>query len=420
MARALAVLGLVAVLMPAQAQLLPPISSLPRLSTRDAEPRGRAERSATKVNGQALLGTFVADCEENNSWFAPDDVKAKNLNVSSAQTLRYYYNSTFVSDWTEYLAASDPTCRPDYTDVFAKYTFSGTFANKGTSSVNSSLQLAEWDHDVSSWLFPATDGSLVNYILQVLNQECRCGSDWVAGQQRTIDADKDCTPAEIAQTDVFYLCHIVLGHVGYGTYTWANEDTYLSSYIGFDKTEAWAQDVASLERHKLPCESPALLQRTDNVSAAHGDFAHGPIAGGNHDAGDCDYVRFSECGAGINDAISHCKGCDGLECDGCLYRELPEDVDATDFSDCCPCFYFYGISNRGWSLTAKQHVWCGHPTQGLGQPLPLGFVLFLYVWISGVFVIVRFTERKQDVGRVVSSRPQSPIDPSAAEEGPTL
>jgi hypothetical protein len=97
---------------------------------------------------------------------------------------------------------------------------------------------------------------------------------------------------------------------------WANKETYLSSYVRFDSRDGWTENVASVPRHLVP-------------------------SGGAHDPEDCNYVRWSECGTGIREAATYCKGCDGLECDGCVYRELPENVDDHAFTDCCPCNYYY-------------------------------------------------------------------------------
>ena len=36
----------------------------------------------------------------------------------------------------------------------------------------------------------------------------------------------------------------------------------------------------------------------------------------------CDYLKYNECSDGIEAAITNCDSCIGLECDGCLFREM--------------------------------------------------------------------------------------------------
>lgn len=272
-----------------------------------------------------LLGLFSSDCQPI-SWFDPGAT-----NVSMASTLRYLNNGSYEVDVTEYVGETGADkCSPLLTDTYAKYQIRGIFSGKGPNKVDKTLVNGQWDHNWSRWLFPSTPaGRQVGAVLALMNQQCPCGGTWQQGVWRTVDSDTDCSAAEKAKTDLFYLCQVVVGNIGYGTYKWLDANSYVSSAIAFDKNDGWNNKPTSFVRHKL--------EET-----------------GVHDPADCDYIRWSACGLSLTDAGTNCDTCDGLECDGCLYRELVDiSIDKNAWVDCCPCLWYYGQRyHYNWMLTA--------------------------------------------------------------------
>eukprot|EP00049_Salpingoeca_infusionum_P004719 m.82803 g.82803 ORF g.82803 m.82803 type:complete len:358 (+) comp12701_c0_seq1:92-1165(+) len=276
----------------------------------------------SEVTPERIFGTYAAGCQEE-TWF--DRTADKYYNISSMKTLRYKDDNTFEADYTEYLyVTQEHKCHPSETDVFAKYKMQGTISYHGISAIDKTAMLAAWQVSQSQWLFPQKGSTTTRAILSILNSQCACGGEWVAGTWRTIVPSTQCTAEEINKPNKFYLCDLIVGTESYGVYTWADAHTYISSYMLFDKTTAWSQKPTSTPRHEL-------------------------IETGNQDPTDCDYVRWSMCGASVRTGADACDTCDGLECSGCLYEVLPEVKDPSAYGDCCPCIWFYAEQyNEPW------------------------------------------------------------------------
>lgn len=81
---------------------------------------------------------------------------------------------------------------------------------------------------------------------------------------------------------------------------------------------------------------------------------------------ECDYLQWSGCSDAVTDAQVFCDTCDGLECEGCLYRHM---VDKTthknDYAKCCGCMWYYGTKQ---DCTSCPFAPC-HETQARGGGL---------------------------------------------------
>lgn len=271
---------------------------------------------------QRLIGTFAPPCAEE-SWFDPE--ASSKFNVSAVKTLKYAYNGSFEVDWTEYTAEStEASCNPSRTEVMAKMHVKGTLDSHGSTTAGDIK--GEWTHTWSRWIFPKNAvGGQVNMILKVMNDECACGGRWVAGVERIVDAKKDCTKEEQRPKGVnsFYLCNLVTGQPGYGLYRWLSPTSYTSSAIRFDSNVGWNGKATSPPREQVP-------------------------ETGVHTG--CDYIKWSDCSEPVTDTKDFCDTCDGLECEGCIYRHMVDKKShKNDFGECCSCLWYYGSKrNYPW------------------------------------------------------------------------
>eukprot|EP00054_Salpingoeca_dolichothecata_P003344 m.26507 g.26507 ORF g.26507 m.26507 type:complete len:302 (+) comp13776_c0_seq1:135-1040(+) len=254
-----------------------------------------------------LRGAFVADCAKA-SWFLPGTTSQ----VTSAKTLKYNDDNTFEVDYTEYLGSDN--CVPGESTPFAKYTQKGTVKFLGANKVITGTTKCSWTMTESTWLFPSDESSRTKALLNLMNTQCPCGGTWTTGVTRTIKAGQ----CEV-KSDAFYLCLLVAGEEGYGSYKWTDDThtTYVSSPIYFDQNKGWTTKPTSVVRHLLP-------------------------QGGDTNPEDCDYVRWATYGTDVQDMTRVCRSCTSLECLGCVYRLLPESKDPNAYDEVCPCLWYYG------------------------------------------------------------------------------
>ena len=107
------------------------------------------------------------------------------------------------------------------------------------------------------------------------------------------------------------------GASDYFSYVWTDSTHYVTSMDDFSPDSGWTNPINyNYVREKIP-------------------------QSGYQDASDCDYVHWYTCGDGIHSAQTNCAGCVGLECDGCLFREVnPEwdpQSDDNNWSVCVLC-----------------------------------------------------------------------------------
>jgi len=314
MFRVVVVLALVAL---SQADLMPSMKEMLDTMGKPAVP---APKSKLEALPNRLIGTFAPPCQEE-SWFDPE--ASSKFNVSAVKTLKYNYNGSFEIDWTEYTAeSSEHACNPSKTEVMAKMHVKGTLENHGQTAQGNIK--GEWVHEWSRWIFPKNPvSSQVYKILKVMNDECPCGGRWVPGHERIVDADKDCTAEERNKNAQFYLCQLVVGKPGYGLYRWLTSTSYTSSAIRFDSNEGWNGVPTSPPRQQVP------------ETGAHNE---------------CNYLQWSDCSNPVTEAKDFCDTCDGLECEGCLYRHMVDKKSRkNDYAQCCGCMWYYGTKqNYPW------------------------------------------------------------------------
>lgn len=297
------------------------------------------ERRQTRI-GQ-LEGTYVAECQQNSSWFGGSSfmtvaqATTSQYNVSAQPRAIDNTNGTFEVDYTEYAGFS---CQPGSggfdKDVFAKYNVRGQIAyhGRGPSVLNTSYQ-AEWIISESDWILPddETTDPYVTRLVGILNDQCPCGGTWKKGSigARTIRAHQ-CRHDHITPQS-FSLCAIIGGLPTYALYKYTSNPNvvqYISSPVQFDQVAGWTTAPNSYPRSQLP--------QTD---------VHYPEA--------CSGVLALECGVknGVLEEISdNCQGCTRLECAGCAYRYMNSSKDVSSgpvfWSSCCPCAWYLG-QHRG-------------------------------------------------------------------------
>eukprot|EP00054_Salpingoeca_dolichothecata_P036805 m.8716 g.8716 ORF g.8716 m.8716 type:complete len:329 (+) comp7049_c0_seq1:710-1696(+) len=259
-----------------------------------------------------IVGTFEAGCTET-SWFSPSATK---YYVSSASTRRYYSNNTVVIDHTEYQSRTKD-CIPGKASLFARFATTGTVTYKGASKLDPTVRLVTFTFKHSSVLIPkSSEGSA---LASVMNKQCPCGGIWTVGKQRDLD-DEDC-PTPAASAVVF--CHFISGSPQYGVYKWVTPGTvYRVGGLSFDQNVGWSNPVSSLNRNLLP-------------------------EGGNTNPEACQYFEWDSCRDGVQTAAKYCYSCQGLECDGCIYRSLPETDQEDGWTECCPCLWYYADQKPG-------------------------------------------------------------------------
>lgn len=306
----------------------------------NADSQEQRERRQTRI-GQ-LEGTYVAECQQNSSWFGGSSL----MSVAQATTTQYNVssqprsiddtNGTFEVDYTEYVGYS---CQPGSggfdKDAFAKYNIRGQIAyhGHGVGQFNTSYQ-AEWIISQSDWILPddTTTDPYVTRLVDILNDQCPCGGTWKKGTigARTIRAHQ-CHRDHITPQS-FSLCAIIGGLPTYALYRYTSNPSvvqYISSPVQFDQIAGWTtQQPSSDPRSQLP--------QTD---------VHYPEA--------CSGLLALECGVKdgvLEDISNNCQGCARLECAGCAFRYMNNSKDVssgpTYWSSCCPCAWYLG-QHRG-------------------------------------------------------------------------
>ena len=264
-----------------------------------------------------LLGFYAMPCHKV-STAGPNNKDA----VSMVQTRHYYQNYTYEIDTTYYVG--DPECKPVKSDVYYKTWMTGKLQVAGPNKLVKGATRASLDWSGGKYLV-AKQSRDAKYLTQALNKYCPCGGTWAPGVQRAI-GEKSCTTYNSFNPNAPRLCNIVAGLVDYFNYEQVPDcEHYITSRDCFtDANTCWNN----------PVTGGWVRQRINQ--------------GGDYWPEDCDYTKWAKCGSGIKDAAKTCDTCEGLECDGCLFRELnpnwdpsKPNLDVDDWSSCCPCMYQY-------------------------------------------------------------------------------
>lgn len=252
-----------------------------------------------------LYGLFVQPCFYYGTFMGQP--------VSRFDTRHYAEDFTYELDRTFYLGNAD--CVPNISSIFYKMQIRGVVTYHGPNVLIPNASRAQMQFLEGEYYF--ANNIYGQAIVNDLNTNCLCGQ-WSVATWRSINASVDCQPAPPSSGE---LCHIMSGASDYYSYQWIDPTHYITSVDDFSQVEGWTNAlVPSYVREKIP-ES------------------------GFNDPDDCDYVHWYTCGEGIRNAQVNCAGCQGLECDGCLFREINPVWDP--FSDdnnwqyCCPCIFLF-------------------------------------------------------------------------------
>jgi len=90
---------------------------------------------------------------------------------------------------------------------------------------------------------------------------------------------------------------------------------------------------------------------------------------------ECTYLQWSDCSGPVTEAKNYCDTCDGLECEGCLYRHMVhKSTSKNDYGQCCGCLWYYGKKqNCKWqrSCDTVRSIYAQCPCQGTYSLLSL-------------------------------------------------
>jgi len=261
-----------------------------------------------------LAGFFVMPCTK--VFNTPDGQP-----VSMVQTRHYHEGDfTYEIDTTYYVG--DPDCTPAKSDVYYQTWMHGVVEFFGDNQIIKGTTRAALNWTDGQYLFG--DNRQGQSLVANLNDHCSCGGKWEVGVKREVKGSECTVPID---DKAWRPCQIISGLVDYFNYQ-HHEDCrhYVTSADCFDdENTCWGKGTinGNYIREKIP-ES------------------------GNNHASDCDYKLWAKCGEGVKKAHDNCVGCSGLECDGCLFREMNPNwnpfspaQDINDWYQCCPCIYYY-------------------------------------------------------------------------------
>lgn len=228
--------------------------------------------------------------------------------------------------------AGDDNCVPALSDVYYKTTFRGVIAYHGPSAQRPDVSLAELEWtDSTAYFMSSTDGEK---LVQQLRQHCPCNTDWRTDTTFEITPDK-CDPLA-PDADAPTLCKMFSGLADYFVYKWTDDWHYVTSRDDFRRSTGWNNTInESYARERIP------------------EY-------GNTDTKTCTYDLWRNCTAeGLDQAAKNCESCTGLECDGCLFREMNPSWTAALRQDdsnlwyrCCPCMQKYAeVFGKPWMHT---------------------------------------------------------------------
>jgi len=285
------------------------------------------------LNGKPLpVGLPLDNCGKLSGFFVMECQAYATIQgqpVSRVQTRHYHEEDfTYEIDSTYYIGDKD--CTPNDSDVYYKTLMNGVIDYHGPNKVFPGATMASLNWTSGTYQFG--DNPYGRRLVDNLNQYCACGGKWEVGVERSVKESQCALPVDPKAMNP---CNIISGQVDYFNYQHKPDcNHYETSKDCFtDPVTCWNNPIdGGFIREKIP-ES------------------------GNNHASDCDYQLWHDCGAGIKLADENCQSCVGLECDGCLFREMnpnwnPKTHDVDDWYKCCPCIYNYAEKyDKKWMST---------------------------------------------------------------------
>lgn len=266
-----------------------------------------------------LTGTFVSPC-------IPLDLEFDAYHVqkgSMIHTAEYGTNGQVQNDVTIYV--QDYECKPNASETLAKFEYTSKVTYSGTSRAPSNRggTLVEYEIQQGTYQFnfPKSIDNPSQQFFADLNDECSCGHNWTPNSKRTINPKQDCHERDHVKesNNTGDLCNFVVGNTQYLTLKWLDGNHVVSSLEEWDSREGWTAPF--------------------NMTYV---WSYLPITG-NTNPEICDYILWPKCQQGVTDAANICDTCTSqLECEQCVFRELPPDMGREyEWTECCPCVMFY-------------------------------------------------------------------------------
>jgi len=293
------------------------------------DPSDHARDTRQIAQCEQLRGFFVRQCQAMHAYDLPP-----NTPLSAVDTRYYASDNTYELDRTYYV--NDSECTPINSDIYYKLNLHGVVKYHGQSDPGINGCKAEMQWNQTDIILGQNAYSL-NLAAQ-LNTHCPCGHHWTVGEKVHIEPG-DCG-SEVNPNDESLptLCHWLAGGSDFYNYQYEppypNQQYYVTSRDDFISSRAYANPINYGYKRELIKES------------------------GSHNPADCTSLVWSQCAEGVIAAERSCQTCIGLECDGCLFREINPNWNASNLDNkwhtCCPCIYEYadrGMGDRDWLQT---------------------------------------------------------------------
>jgi len=275
-----------------------------------------------------LRGLFVRQCQPSGQ--SPDGQP-----ISTTDTRYYDSQNGYELDRTYYVG--DSSCTPGESDIDFKLNLHGEISYHGKSPDQVQLNDPNWGSVCEAEMTWTTstiilgDNARGRQMAADLGSHCPCGNNWTAPGTITT-YPSNCSASDNSST--YYYCHLITGGQEYFNYAW---DTPKLQYatsadsFGDDPNQWWVNHVSTDYTRELITEG-----FNHDPNQCSGYLKNGPCHPTNGETPGC---------ACLNDAQVACRSCIGLECDGCLLRELDPKFDPAADNNiwhvCCPCIYDY-------------------------------------------------------------------------------
>jgi len=311
--------------------------SLPKMSLVDAVGfrtkahmnyhRVQKEQAYSKLGqmsvSKKLIGTFITPCEPFNCLVNGNP--HRTIPCSSTSAERIESDNTVTTDITIYV--ENYNCQPNASEVLAKVILTSNiiYRTPSTAKGNEGGQLVIYNATTGNFTFnyQKEDGDLIGE----LNQNCPCqmghnpqsnqNTHWQSGVTRELKPTDCGNGKPLPVHSMSELCNLVVGNPFYQTYKWVDGLHYIQSEGSFNQNEGWNMP---LNMSYVVALLPESASKTPQ---------------------DCDYIRWPKCQEGIQNSKGVCDSCFGLECELCIFRELPSALGKEyEWNECCPCLYY--------------------------------------------------------------------------------
>lgn len=275
------------------------------------------KKEQLSVSQPLLTGTFMTSCEQFDCLVI--DQPGNTIPCSAIAVERTESDKLVLTDLTIYV--NDYNCRPNNTETLAKLEIKSQLNYHGPSRTNPGATKIEYATIGGNYTFNFQGDKGV---IPLLNKECPCNGTWSSGVQRQIVAS-DCKATVNQSSEVYDLCNYVVGSHVFMSYRFdSSQIKYYQSEGAFNEREGYAQQIQ---------------EKYVNVRLPETGVV---------DPNDCEYDILPKCDPAIEIASNACRGCVGLECEGCIYREYPVSLNQREeYSRCCPCLYYYAERHPG-------------------------------------------------------------------------